>query len=221
MKAFAVKPDSKWRRSLNLPHPMVPFPDALDAHRIEVLWNLFPCHCATMVGRARHRQDAAGSKIEHCRPVLISYQSDTRQTANRSHVSQRHRRQRPYARRRWLRVCSAPACISWSCICRHSNTRPQYRTGMIALGARNAPSKCILRTWNLISRDLICGPLNARAVRTRRVLSSKMHENVRPAERPNSRVKFALLVETRVDNLLCLGNNLFFADFLKHYRTFG
>ena len=184
MKAFAVKPDYKCRRSLNLPHPMVPVPDALDAHRIVVVWNLFPCHCATMVGHAPHRQGAASSKIVHCRPVLISYESDSRQTPNRSRVSQRHRRQRSYARRRWLRVCSAPACISRSCTCRRSNTRPQNQTGMIGLGARNAPSKCILRTWNLISRDLISGPSNARAASTRRALSSKAHKNVRPDKRP-------------------------------------
>ena len=133
-----------------------------------------------MVGRAPHRQDAASSKIEHCRAVLISYESDSRQTANRSQVSQRHRRQQPYARRRWLRVCSAPACISWSRICRHSNTRPQNQTGTIALGARNAPSKCILRAWNLISWDLISGPSNARAASTRRALSSKTHKHVQP-----------------------------------------
>jgi hypothetical protein len=127
----------------------------------------------------------ASSKIEHCRPVLISYESDSRQTANRLQLSQRHRRQRPYARRRWLRVCSAPACISWSRTCRHSNTRPQYRTRTIALGARNAPSKCILRAWNLISQDLISGPSNARAASTRRALSSKMHKNFQPDEWPN------------------------------------
>jgi hypothetical protein len=163
---------------------MVPVPDALDAHQIVVVWNRFPCHCPTMVGRAPHRQDAASSKIVHCRPVLISYESDSRQTANRSHVSQRHRRQRPYARRRWLRVCSAPACISWSSTCRHLNTRPQNQTDMIALGARSAPSKCILRTWNLISRDLISGPSNARVASTRRALSSKTHKNAQPDEPP-------------------------------------
>jgi len=68
---------------------------------------------------------------------------------------------------------STPAYFSWRCTCYSSNIRLQTRPYTIALGAQNAPRKCILRTSSWVNRDSTFGPSHVQAASTRKACPSK------------------------------------------------